>query len=92
MVKNMKEIGKKAKCTEKELSSGLMEDLTQVIMLTIKSMDLVFFVGLMEVFIKVTGNRMFNMEKVSWPILREFKPKEYGKTVLELALEFIPFL
>jgi hypothetical protein len=61
----MKEIGKKAKCTEKELSSGLMENLTQVIISRTKNMDSVFFVGLLEVFIRAIGSRVFNTEKVS---------------------------
>jgi hypothetical protein len=64
MVNNIKDIGKIIKCMEKlDILNGQMEEFILETMFKIKNMDMEKYNGQMEKYIKVNGNREYNMEE-----------------------------
>ena len=64
--------------------NGLMEESILVIIFKIKNMDMEKYNGPMEKYIKVNGNKVYNMEKVKLKILLVLNIKENGRTEKEL--------
>lgn len=80
----IKEIGKKIKCTGKDITPGLTVECMMVTMLKIKNKDLELMCGQMERNSKETGKMDNNMEKEFLLILKAKLVEVLGKMVNEV--------
>jgi hypothetical protein len=75
----MKETGKIIKWKDKVYLRGLIIEDTKGLMLMIKKKAMVFFIGLMEEYIKVNGKMVNNMEKEFILIKKVSRERGNGK-------------